>query len=258
MVFNTLCLYGRAIRTYHGCSFFDLVWLVMPKKKGNGDLNGRLGVFGLAKFHDHGSTPQTTNVAGTVGYLAPEITRTGKATTSVALRPNKIPTIQPSFHFIPVAVISLSDPIKRKNARHLLEEHSQMPAHLNPILASTNLRVAGTPNPNLDFATILASHRFFFSSPGRSNSIIESLPEPQTPVSGGVAVKKYSPDPYTDFKHSMQEMIEARELRDVRANWDYLHELLSCYLELNPKHTHKFIISAFADIVVCLLSSPET
>jgi serine/threonine protein kinase len=46
------------------------------------DLNGRLGDFGLAKFHDHGSTPQTTNVVGTVGYLAPEITRTGKATTS--------------------------------------------------------------------------------------------------------------------------------------------------------------------------------
>jgi uncharacterized protein (TIGR01568 family) len=83
------------------------------------------------------------------------------------------------------------------------------------------------------------------------------LPEPQTPVSGGVAIKKYSPDPYTDFKHSMQEMIEARELRDVRAKWDYLHELLSCYLKLNPKHTHKFIISAFADIVVCLLSSPS-
>ncbi|KAJ6424908.1 hypothetical protein OIU84_025643 [Salix udensis] len=48
----------------------------------DGDFNGRLGDFGLAKFHDHGSTPQTTNVVGTVGYLAPEITRTGKATTS--------------------------------------------------------------------------------------------------------------------------------------------------------------------------------
>ncbi|KAG6760880.1 hypothetical protein POTOM_034067 [Populus tomentosa] len=45
------------------------------------DLNGRLGDFGLAMFHDHGSTPQTTNVVGTVGYLAPEITRTGKSTT---------------------------------------------------------------------------------------------------------------------------------------------------------------------------------
>ncbi|KAJ8750587.1 hypothetical protein K2173_015754 [Erythroxylum novogranatense] len=45
------------------------------------DLNGRLGDFGLAKFHDHGATPQTTCVAGTVGYLAPELTRTGRPTT---------------------------------------------------------------------------------------------------------------------------------------------------------------------------------
>ncbi|XP_037492694.1 L-type lectin-domain containing receptor kinase SIT2-like [Jatropha curcas] len=47
------------------------------------DLNGgRLGDFGLAKFYDHGSIPQTTCVVGTVGYLAPEATRTGKVTTS--------------------------------------------------------------------------------------------------------------------------------------------------------------------------------
>ncbi|XP_048233503.1 L-type lectin-domain containing receptor kinase SIT2 isoform X3 [Ricinus communis] len=46
------------------------------------DLNGRLGDFGLAKLYDHGSTPQTTHVVGTLGYLAPELTTTGKATTS--------------------------------------------------------------------------------------------------------------------------------------------------------------------------------
>ncbi|KAA8549308.1 hypothetical protein F0562_000992 [Nyssa sinensis] len=45
-------------------------------------LNGRLGDFGLARLYDHGTNPQTTNVVGTVGYLAPELTRTGKATTS--------------------------------------------------------------------------------------------------------------------------------------------------------------------------------
>ncbi|XP_037491256.1 transcription repressor OFP12 [Jatropha curcas] len=118
----------------------------------------------------------------------------------------------------------------------------------------------------LDFAAIFASQRFFFSSPGRSNSIIESpetIPESESqteviPLTGGVAVKKYSPDPYSDFKHSMQEMIEARKLSDVKADWDYLHELLSCYLSLNPKHTHKFIISAFADIIICLLSSSSS
>ncbi|KAL3530792.1 hypothetical protein ACH5RR_010114 [Cinchona calisaya] len=46
------------------------------------DLNGRLGDFGMARFYDHGAIPETTDVVGTVGYLAPELTRTGKATTS--------------------------------------------------------------------------------------------------------------------------------------------------------------------------------
>ncbi|KAK6927010.1 Serine-threonine/tyrosine-protein kinase, catalytic domain [Dillenia turbinata] len=45
------------------------------------DLNARLGDFGLARLHDHGANPQTTSVVGTVGYLAPELTRTSKATT---------------------------------------------------------------------------------------------------------------------------------------------------------------------------------
>jgi serine/threonine protein kinase len=46
------------------------------------DLNGRLGDFGLARLYEHGSNPHTTRVVGTLGYLAPELTRTGKATAS--------------------------------------------------------------------------------------------------------------------------------------------------------------------------------
>ncbi|XP_030542445.2 L-type lectin-domain containing receptor kinase IV.1-like isoform X2 [Rhodamnia argentea] len=46
------------------------------------ELNGRLGDFGLAKLYDHGTDPQTTHVAGTLGYMAPENTRTARATTS--------------------------------------------------------------------------------------------------------------------------------------------------------------------------------
>ncbi|GLT37497.1 hypothetical protein SLA2020_118100 [Shorea laevis] len=48
----------------------------------DGELNGRLGDFGLARLYDHGKDPQTTHVVGTLGYLAPEHTRTGKATTN--------------------------------------------------------------------------------------------------------------------------------------------------------------------------------
>ncbi|KAK8308107.1 hypothetical protein V6Z11_1Z129500 [Gossypium hirsutum] len=48
----------------------------------DGELNGRLGDFGLARLYDHGTDPQTTHVVGTLGYLAPEHTRTGKANPS--------------------------------------------------------------------------------------------------------------------------------------------------------------------------------
>ncbi|CAN1129233.1 Transcription repressor OFP12 [Linum perenne] len=114
-------------------------------------------------------------------------------------------------------------------------------------------------SPPPDFATVLASQRFFFSSPGLSNSIISdshnkdmTTTPPLPPLEGGVAVNKYSPDPYTDFKKSMEEMIEARRIKDddarAAADWDYLQQLLTCYLTLNPEHAHKYIISAFADI----------
>ncbi|KAG9456848.1 hypothetical protein H6P81_001356 [Aristolochia fimbriata] len=46
------------------------------------DLNAKLGDFGLARIYEHDIHPQTTHIVGTLGYLAPELTRTGKATTN--------------------------------------------------------------------------------------------------------------------------------------------------------------------------------
>eukprot|EP01018_Ginkgo_biloba_P039454 Gb_09936 [translate_table: standard] len=46
------------------------------------EFNGRLGDFGLARLYDHGIHSHTTHVVGTLGYLAPELVHTGKATTS--------------------------------------------------------------------------------------------------------------------------------------------------------------------------------
>ncbi|XP_020222114.2 L-type lectin-domain containing receptor kinase IV.1 [Cajanus cajan] len=46
------------------------------------DLQPKLGDFGLARTYEHGINPQTTHVVGTLGYMAPEITKTGKARTS--------------------------------------------------------------------------------------------------------------------------------------------------------------------------------
>ncbi|XP_042498966.1 L-type lectin-domain containing receptor kinase IV.2-like [Macadamia integrifolia] len=47
------------------------------------ELNGRLGDFGLARLYDHGGDPKSTHVVGTFGYLAPELSRTGKASPCV-------------------------------------------------------------------------------------------------------------------------------------------------------------------------------
>ncbi|KAL0344431.1 UNVERIFIED_CONTAM: putative L-type lectin-domain containing receptor kinase VI.1 [Sesamum radiatum] len=46
------------------------------------DMNARLGDFGLARLYDHGKNSHTTNVVGTIGYIAPELARTGKASKS--------------------------------------------------------------------------------------------------------------------------------------------------------------------------------
>ncbi|KAM1356791.1 hypothetical protein ACFX13_031594 [Malus domestica] len=43
------------------------------------NLNAKLGDFGLARLVDHGKQSQTTVLAGTMGYMAPECLTTGKA-----------------------------------------------------------------------------------------------------------------------------------------------------------------------------------
>ncbi|CAN6483585.1 unnamed protein product [Victoria cruziana] len=43
------------------------------------DMNGRLGDFGLARLYEHGQMAHTTRVVGTVGYMAPEVVKSGKA-----------------------------------------------------------------------------------------------------------------------------------------------------------------------------------
>jgi hypothetical protein len=46
----------------------------------DGEMNARLGDFGLSRLYDHGIDPQSTHVVGTIGYLAPELACTGKVT----------------------------------------------------------------------------------------------------------------------------------------------------------------------------------
>ncbi|KAH7664993.1 Non-specific serine/threonine protein kinase protein [Dioscorea alata] len=48
------------------------------------EMNGRLGDFGLARLYDHGAAPQTTNVVGTLGFLAPELAKPGGSGRSIS------------------------------------------------------------------------------------------------------------------------------------------------------------------------------
>ncbi|XP_057836124.2 L-type lectin-domain containing receptor kinase SIT2-like [Cryptomeria japonica] len=43
------------------------------------EFNGKLGDFGLARLYEHNENSHTTRVVGTLGYIAPELIHTGKA-----------------------------------------------------------------------------------------------------------------------------------------------------------------------------------
>ncbi|PKU86809.1 L-type lectin-domain containing receptor kinase IV.1 [Dendrobium catenatum] len=45
------------------------------------ELNAKLGDFRLSRLYDHGSDSKTTRIVGTMGYIAPELNKTGKVST---------------------------------------------------------------------------------------------------------------------------------------------------------------------------------
>lgn len=62
-----------------------------------------------------------------------------------------------------------------------------------------------------------------------------------------------SKDPFVDFRESMEEMVEAYGIQD----WESLEELLTCYLKVNCKSNHGYIVGAFVDLLVNLASHSE-
>ncbi|KAG6508692.1 transcription repressor OFP14-like [Zingiber officinale] len=116
-------------------------------------------------------------------------------------------------------------------------------------------------------ATGFHSSERFFVSPGSSSSLHDENGRRSTSTSppsgssqrkaeevpgGGVAVTTFSKDPYEDFRRSMQEMVEARHgvCTGQPLDWDFMEELLFCYLELNDRSVHKYILRAFTELAV--------
>ncbi|OWM82565.1 transcription repressor OFP15-like [Punica granatum] len=102
--------------------------------------------------------------------------------------------------------------------------------------------------------------RLFFEPAGETSSVLaaESEEGPSGDEAGeelveGVAMCVLeSRDPYSDFRKSMVEMVEAHALR---GKWDSLEDLLRCYLKINDRTNHAYIFGAFVDLL--LSSSPR-
>ncbi|RDX67063.1 Transcription repressor OFP14, partial [Mucuna pruriens] len=69
-----------------------------------------------------------------------------------------------------------------------------------------------------------------------------------------IALLTHTTSPYEDFKRSMQQMVNNCE-RVV--DWDFMEDLLFCYLNLNDKKSHKFILSAFVDLITVMRRNSE-
>ncbi|KAK9666208.1 hypothetical protein RND81_14G168400 [Saponaria officinalis] len=67
-----------------------------------------------------------------------------------------------------------------------------------------------------------------------------------------VAVLTVTSNPYEDFRKSMEGVLDQRIHDNQTVDWDYMEELLFCYLRLNKKKQHTFILGAFVDLVVAL------
>nr|GMD89872.1 transcription repressor OFP15-like [Ipomoea batatas] len=104
-----------------------------------------------------------------------------------------------------------------------------------------------------------SSERLFFEPGGaRSSKLLEEEEPPRTVAGGGgesfvfkesVEMEIASRNPFADFRRSMAEMVEAHG-GGFPHDWKFLEELLACYLRLNGKTSHGYIVGAFVDLLV--------
>ncbi|XP_073042135.1 transcription repressor OFP13-like [Primulina eburnea] len=121
---------------------------------------------------------------------------------------------------------------------------------------NSEISIIGQQNPNGNDASAatavvqgLKSNRLFFK-PGETSSILEEAKTRVFPRMKSVKILAMdSRDPFTDFRVSMEEMVEVCGLKD---DWDCLEELLAYYLRVNCRSNHGYIIRAFVDLLLHL------
>ncbi|KAL8517701.1 hypothetical protein ACS0TY_015798 [Phlomoides rotata] len=117
-------------------------------------------------------------------------------------------------------------------------------------IASESCEEKETKNDESAVIRGMRSDRLFFE-PGETKSILEEAKSHAFPYKESVSIMAMdSDDPFMDFRASMEEMVEAHGLKD----WECLEELLTCYLRVNSKSNHGYIIGAFVDLLACASS----
>ncbi|XP_073017289.1 transcription repressor OFP13-like [Primulina eburnea] len=149
----------------------------------------------------------------------------------------------------------LEDPIDRNSTIEFIDS---TPDSFFSATASFNsgISIIGQQDPNDNDASAataviqgLKSKRLFFE-PGETSSILEEAKTHVFPRTKSVKILDMdSRDPFTDFRASMEEMVEAHGLKD---DWDCLEELLSYYLRVNCRSNHGYIVGAFVDLLLHL------
>lgn len=104
-----------------------------------------------------------------------------------------------------------------------------------------------------------SSKRLIFERRGKSNSILEEATKreeeeeeeahDEEEEEGFMLLSFESNDPYSDFKKSMEKMVEAHALHH---DWRSLEKLLFWFLKVNVKTSHKYIFAAFVDLLLNL------
>ncbi|KAL6626871.1 hypothetical protein ACP70R_030597 [Stipagrostis hirtigluma subsp. patula] len=90
----------------------------------------------------------------------------------------------------------------------------------------------------------------FFLSPARTARSSTRPARARAALPGAVPVETYSSDPKGQFLDSMAEMAAAWGTKGMTKAkyWEFMDDLLRCYLERNDLAVHEYVLAAFADL----------
>ena len=145
----------------------------------------------------------------------------------------------------------LSSPQRHQNQLSS-PQRQQKPRPAMGTLISTVAHV-GSPKPSKTLFKE-ADHMLsttVISKPGSHDPDIFPAGISKAVVQESIALAKDSSDPYVDFRDSMLEMMQEKNLWQRQ---EELQDLLQCFLHLNQPVHHQLIHQAFSDVVSC--SSP--